>query len=157
MRRRSGVLVRTSKTWIRPERSEAARREPSERKETEETTSVKEEMVWVRARVLGEKREREAEWAAAKGWGGEGEKAREGTEKARLSMGWVLKEDQYLDSGVFEGVLGLGLSFGFTGKVLETKGSSIDVMKLFWGSSSIFGRLMVSCCFGGFIVSQAAF
>ena len=28
-----------------------------------------------------------------------------------------LKEDQYLDSGDFEGVLDLGFSFGFIGKI----------------------------------------
>ena len=31
-----------------------------------------------------------------------------------------LKEDQYLDSGVFEGFLDLALSLGFTGNVLES-------------------------------------
>lgn len=56
---------------MRPEKSEAAKRRPSRRKEREETTSVKEEMAeegetlsWERER--GEKRDREVEWAAAK-------------------------------------------------------------------------------------------
>lgn len=33
-------------------------------------------------------------------------------EEMRSGIWWVLKEDQYLDSGVCFGVLGLGLSFG---------------------------------------------
>ena len=40
-----------------------------------------------------------------------------------------LKEDQYLDSGVWVWVLGLGFCFGFTGKVLvweDCGGSAID-------------------------------
>lgn len=115
----SGVRVLTSKTWIRPERSEAAMRDPSERKEAEDTTSLNEVMVWVRSRVSGEKRESEAEWAAAKGWGTAWEKAMDGMEDMRFGVSCVLKEDQYRDSGVFDGVLGVGFSLGFKGKVLE--------------------------------------
>ena len=44
-----------------------------------------------------------------------GEKVREGTEM-RLGICWVLKEDQYFDSGVCFGVLAIDFSFGFTGK-----------------------------------------
>lgn len=33
-----------------------------------------------------------------------------------FGIGWVLKDDQYFDSGVCESFLGLGLSFGFTGR-----------------------------------------
>lgn len=42
----------------------------------------------------------------------------EDTDERRLGISWRLKEDQYFDSGVCLGVLGLDLSFGFTGKVL---------------------------------------
>lgn len=115
----------TSKTWTRPERSAAARRRPSQRKEAEETTSEKEEMVAVGEKVWELKRVREAEWAAAKGKEGVGEKEREVMEEMRFGICWVLKEDQYLDSGVSFWVLGLGFSFGFTGKVLESWWSAI--------------------------------
>lgn len=56
---------------------------------------------------------------AAKGCGVVGEKVREVTEEMRFGISWVLKEDQYLDSGVCLGVLGLGLSLGFTGSAIE--------------------------------------
>ena len=36
-------------------------------------------------------------------------------EEMRSGIWWVLKEDQYFDSGVCFGVLGLGLSFGLMG------------------------------------------
>lgn len=48
----------------------------------------------------------------------------EGTEM-RLGICWVLKEDQYLDSGVCLGVLAFDFSFGFTGKFFRTLASSI--------------------------------
>lgn len=62
---------------------------------------------------------------AAKGCGVVGEKVREVTEEMRFGIWWVLKEDQYLDSGVCLGVLGLGFSLGFTGLKLEL-GSAIE-------------------------------
>lgn len=45
-----------------------------------------------------------------------------------LGICWVLKEDQYLDSEVWDCVLGLVLSFGLTGKFFDTLASSIDDM-----------------------------
>lgn len=59
----------TSKTWTRPERSEAAMRRASERKEAQVTESEKEEKVAVGEKVSELKMVREAEWAAAKEWG----------------------------------------------------------------------------------------
>lgn len=44
---------------------------------------------------------------------------REVIDEMRFGICWDLKEDQYLDSGVCFGVLGLGLSLGFTGNVLD--------------------------------------
>ena len=58
---RSGVRVLTSNTWIRPERSDAAIKRPSQRNEAEETTSEKEEMVEEGERVRGLKILREVE------------------------------------------------------------------------------------------------
>lgn len=43
-----------------------------------------------------------------------------------LGICWVLKEDQYLDSEVWDCVLGLVLSLGLTGKFFDTLASSID-------------------------------
>ena len=40
-------------------------------------------------------------------------------EEMRSGIWWVLKEDQYFDSGVWFGVLGLGLSFGLMGLMVE--------------------------------------
>lgn len=51
---------------MRPERSEAARREPSGRNEEQVTTSLKEEIAECFSRVCELKRVREAEWVAAK-------------------------------------------------------------------------------------------
>lgn len=119
----------TSKTWIRPERSEAAIKRPSQRNEAQETTSEKEEMVEEGERVWGLKRVSEAEWVAAKGCGGVGEKVREVMEEMRFGIWWVLKEDQYLDSGVCLGVLGFGLSLGLMG------------LKVGFGCSAIGGGL----------------
>jgi hypothetical protein len=117
-------------TWIRPERSEAAIRKPSQRNEGHETTSEKEEMVEEGERVLGLKRVREVKWVAAKGCGGVGEKVREVMEEMRFGIWWVLKEDQYLDSGVCLGVLGFGLSFGLMGlKVRFSIGTSIITLQ----------------------------
>jgi hypothetical protein len=82
------------------------------------TTSEK-EMLEVGESVWEEKRVREAELAAANWCGDIGEKSMEGMEEMRFEIWWDLKEDQYLDSGVFDGVLALGFSFGFVGKVLE--------------------------------------
>lgn len=48
-----------------------------------------------------------------------GEKEMEGIEEIRFWISWDLKEDQYLDSGDFDGVLDLGFSLGFTGKILD--------------------------------------
>lgn len=62
---------------------------------------------------------REAEWATAKRLGGVSEKEIELIEETRLGIWWGLNEDQYLDSGVCERVLGFGFSLGFTGKLLE--------------------------------------
>ena len=62
---------------------------------------------------------REAEFVAANWCGDIGEKSMEGMEEMRFEIWWDLKEDQYLDSGLFDGVLALGFSFGFVGKVLE--------------------------------------
>lgn len=47
-------------------------------------------------------------------------------EEMRLGICLVLKDDQYLDSGVCFGVRGLGFCFGFTGNVLEIWGSAIE-------------------------------
>jgi len=46
-----------------------------------------------------------------------------------LGICWVLKEDQYLDSEVWDCVLGLVLSLGLTGKFFETLASSIEAAK----------------------------
>lgn len=46
-------------------------------------------------------------------------------EEMRSGIWWVLKEDQYFDSGVCFGVLGLGLSFGLMGLKVEF-GSAIE-------------------------------
>ena len=56
---------------------------------------------------------------ATKGRGGEGEQVREVMEGMRSGIWWVLKEDPYFDSGVWFGVLGLGLSFGLMGLKVE--------------------------------------
>ena len=56
----------TLKTWTRPERSAAARRRPSERKEAEETTSLREKVEEAEERERGLWRVREVECAAAK-------------------------------------------------------------------------------------------
>lgn len=47
-------------------------------------------------------------------------------EEIRVCVGWVLNDFQYFDSGV--DFLEMGLSFGFTGKVLAMPGwsSAID-------------------------------
>lgn len=50
---------------------------------------------------------------------------REVMEEMRFGIWWVLKEDQYLDSGVCFGVLGLGLSFGLVG-LKDEFGSAIE-------------------------------
>ena len=60
-----------------------------------------------------------AEWAAAKSCGGAGEKEREVMEAIRVWIGWGLNDFQYLDSALVDFV-DVGLSFGFTGKVLAT-------------------------------------
>lgn len=70
-------------------------------------------------RVCGLKRVSTVERAAAKGCGAIGEKVREVIDETRFGIWWVLKEDQYLDSGVSFGVLGLGLSLGLTGLKVE--------------------------------------
>ena len=54
-----------------------------------------------------------------------GEKAREGTEM-RSGICWVLKEDQYLNSGVCFRVLGFDFNLGLTGNVLDSCGSAIE-------------------------------
>lgn len=58
---RNGVRVLTSNTLISPERSEAAIKRPSQRKEAEETTSEKEEIVEEGESVCGLKRVSEVE------------------------------------------------------------------------------------------------
>ena len=109
-------------------------REPSHRKEQEVTTS-EEEMVEAGESVWGEKSVREAELAAAKWCGDIGEKSMEGMEEMRFEIWWDLKEDQYLDSGVFDGVFGLDFSFGLVGKVLE--------MVISWGCSTRRSAIVV--------------
>lgn len=89
--------------------------------------SEKEEMVDLGcSRVWsGEKRERVAEWVAARRWGRAGEKEREVMEEIRFwGVGWGLKDFQYLDSGVrfFVEVWEVGLRFGLTGKVWDVLG-----------------------------------
>lgn len=108
----------TSKTWTVPERSEAARRAPSERKETEETTSLKEKRREA-VSVLEEKRETVVECATAKEWGWIGEKATAEMEDTRLGIEWGLKEDQYRESGVSGLERVLGVDLGFTGKIFD--------------------------------------
>lgn len=49
--------------------------------------------------------------------GFDGENAMEDMEETRFGISLRLKEDQYFDSGVCLGVLGLDLSFGLTGKL----------------------------------------
>ncbi|KAF3548329.1 hypothetical protein DY000_02000249 [Brassica cretica] len=117
-RLRRAIRSLTSKTWTVPERSEAARRAPSERKETEETTSLKEKRREA-VRVLEEKRETVVECATAKEWGWIGEKATAEMEDTRLGIEWGLKEDQYRESGVSGLERGLGVDLGFTGKIFD--------------------------------------
>lgn len=124
-------------------------REPSQRKEQEVTTSEKEEKVEVGESVLEEKRVREAELAAAKWCGDIGEKSMEGMEEMRFEIWWDLKEDQYLDSEVFDRAFDLGFSFGLVGKVLEmviswgcsTRRSAIEVF--FYSLSRVYQRFIV--------------
>lgn len=69
----------------------------------------------------------------AKRWGGEGEKEREEMEETRLGILVDLKEDQYLDSGVWGRLLGLDFSLGLIKKVFEIvdAGSSALISAIF--------------------------
>lgn len=86
------------KTRIRPDSEPPARRVPSERNVAEYERSDK-ETVCARGESLsgllaGLKREREAEWVAARRWGSEGEKSREVMEETSGGRGWGLKDFQ---------------------------------------------------------------
>lgn len=64
-------------------------------------------------------------------------------------LGWDLKDRQYLDSGVKEGFLGLGLRLGFTGKVLAIWDSAIGGRRV--GTWEGGGATSLSIRVGGFI------